>query len=118
MRNRSRVVGIIRMWVKSSPPASFYQWAWQFGCRIFVLPNPSLASEAELFINFLTDVTNEKPTTVGSKIASGLAEFDISIAGGGMLALGIENFLADEKVLGVFLSKMYVAYKENKWVAD
>lgn len=85
---------------------------------MFTLTNPPLAFEAEAYINWLTDITNGTPTLVGSKIAWELPEFDIPIGVGGILGIGDIDILADAKVLKAFLPRLYVAWKENKWVAN
>jgi hypothetical protein len=67
--------------------------------------NPALALGAELFINWLTDVTSDIPTVVGGDIAWNLSAFDIPFG---------DNLLNDAQFLIKVLPKLWDAYQQHK----
>ena len=72
--------------------------------RFFIFTDPPLALAASPFINWLTDVTDIKPTLCGSAVAWDLSALDTPIGDG---------ILTDAKILAEIIPKFYECYKNR-----
>ncbi|MCJ1340923.1 hypothetical protein MMC09_006219 [Bachmanniomyces sp. S44760] len=70
----------------------------------FIFTDPPLALAASPFINWLTDVTDIKPTLCGSAVAWDLSALDTPIGDG---------ILTDAKILAEIIPKFYECYKNR-----
>lgn len=69
----------------------------------FFFTNPALAIGAEAFINWLTDVTDDKPALLGGEIAWTLSALDVPFGA---------DLLKDAKLLGELLPKLWDLYQK------